>query len=147
MSFKEFIVQILHYAAWPAMIFGVVLLFRERIEVLLKSRMKVRHKDTEVELNIPTELQKKMSKKVDLSELNKEKYTWEDYLDALEQWAFNLGMKITLLTEALPKAKDTTIFRYELEQLKTITDKLEKERPVSNITQFARDVLNAHKPR
>lgn len=141
MNFWQFIAEVIHYVAWPAIILVVVLLFRKHIEALLKSRMKVRHKDIEIEFNIPSELQSKMVKKVKLSDVNKDTLTWEHYLDALEHWAFELGIKLSMVAAQHPSAKDIKVMKYELDRLKTIVKKIEISQPNSTIIRFASDVF------
>lgn len=58
----EFIVQIIHYAAWPVIILVLFYMFREYVAYLLKSPITLRHGDTSVELNMLNELQQNLAK-------------------------------------------------------------------------------------
>ncbi|MHC4173934.1 MAG: hypothetical protein ACYTBX_06900 [Planctomycetota bacterium] len=137
---SETIIQIVHYAAWPIVVLVVLYWFRVSMTALLGRLKKAGGRDYYAEFGFP-ELQNQITKKAKLSDVNKSTLTWEDYLDALEHWAFDLGIKLHLMKVYLPVAIDSKGMKHELNQLKIITEKIKKDRPDSTAIKFVRDLM------
>ena len=91
----EFIVEIIHYTAWPVAILVILLVFllvfREAIVSLLGRLKKIGHGDTSAEF-IPPELQQKVSETVRYIDVNKDTLEWEHFEGALAALGLNSGM-------------------------------------------------------
>ncbi len=140
MNFWQFIVDVIHYTAWPITVLAVLYWFRKPMKGLLGRLKKAGAKDYYAEFAIP-DLQKKAMQKVKLPEVNKDTLTWQHYLDALENWVFNLGMKLHFVFMQQPSAIDTKGMKHEMNVLKTVTEKIEKDRPNSTVIEFVHDVM------
>lgn len=87
----EFIVEIIHYAAWPVVILVVLLVFRKPIVSLLGRLKKISIGDKFLEFMV-SELHEKVSEKIRYFDVTKETLKWEHFESALVVIAFNSGM-------------------------------------------------------
>ena len=100
----EFIVEIIHYAAWPVVILVVLLVFRKPIVSLLGRLKKISIGDKFLEFMV-SELHEKVSEKIRYFDVTKETLKWEHFESALVVIAFNSGM---LALELLRKPSKRT---------------------------------------
>jgi len=87
----EFYIEIIHYAAWPAVVLVILLVFREPIVSLLGRLKKIGLGDKFLEF-MASELQEKVSEKVRYIDVTKETLKWEHFEGALAALGFNSGV-------------------------------------------------------
>lgn len=125
MNFWKFLVELIHYGAWPAIVAVLLYVFRKHISDLLKSQIRVRHKETEIEFNVP--LAQKQIEEIEASSLSSAKTTeisYKMYLNRVEILAVYTAAIATgnrnFVKALQPQAKET---------FKDALDILEKENP------------------
>jgi len=141
--FVESYLRLINYLAWPAVVLICFFVLRKPLIGLLRRVSKVGKGDWFAEL-ARDELQKKAAKRVKLSEITEKTLNWDNYLDALEGWAFNLTIKIDGLSRFVVDGKSylkTKVGMHELKLLQQILQKLEKERPSSKWSEFSGHLL------
>jgi hypothetical protein len=131
-------IQSIHYLIWPVTVLILVFIFRQPIDI--KLRELVKFKDW-AEFAPPREMEKikeKMSQSLNLSQINKETYIWENYLDALERWASWAGI---LISKSLPQKEagwlisesDKNLIKVASKDFKAVFKVLKRERPKSEL--------------
>lgn len=114
MGFTEFIVNIVHYAAWPAVAVATLIVLHKPISLLLERPIKLRRGELLMELNVPRELQEKIEDKA-FFEVTKDTLDFNNYLDVIEAFTLSCGFLALELqgqpeqTEFRQLAEDTFI--------------------------------------
>lgn len=93
---SKFIVEVIHYTAWPTVILVVLLVFCKPIISLIERFKKVgiKHGDKEYffEADAIMKHQKKVSKQSGFIEVSRDTLDFDNYLDVLEMWTGTLGL-------------------------------------------------------
>jgi len=92
MNFWQFIVEIIHYAGWPAVAFTTLIVLRKPIYSLLERPIKLRRGELLMELNVPRELQEKIYEDKALFGASKDTLNFKQYLDLAEAFTFTCGL-------------------------------------------------------
>lgn len=134
--FVESYVQLIGYIAWPLVALIILLIFRKAIVGKMRGLIKVSKGDTIAEF-INSNLQEKLSKKLNLPEVTQETYNWDSYLDALEQWAawisFFQSLWVISYIGGNRKEADYDEYNLAIKQLGMVIKKIREERPNSKI--------------
>jgi len=91
MNFWQFIAEVIHYVAWPAVATATLIVLRKPISSLLERPIKLRRGELFMELNVPRELQEKIYEDKAFFEVTKDTLDFNNYLDVVEAFTLNCG--------------------------------------------------------
>lgn len=92
-GFGKFLVEILHYCAWPAVVLVGLYWLRNPIVAAIGRFKKIQHKDTVLEFD-PAQLQEGFVDSVDFENATEQAPTWEQFANASETGAIFCGLYI-----------------------------------------------------
>lgn len=90
--FLKFIVDIVHYAAWPLLVIGVLYLFREPLRIKIRELTKIGHKDTYLDFTSIPKKKREMLKSGDFLPSTKETINYDWYLESTGALAMLIGI-------------------------------------------------------
>ena len=91
MNFWQFIIEVIHYAAWPAAAIATLIVLRKPISSLLERPIRLRRGELLMELNVPRKLQEKIYEDKALFEATKDTLDFNNYLDTVEAFTLSCG--------------------------------------------------------
>ena len=143
MNFWQFIIELIHYAAWPVLVLIIVLLFRKDIVIALRRLKKLGRGDNFAEF-MDFESKSKTSEELLLYKVTKDTLTWDYYVNLL-QTVVSSNALIVKLCEVLPKDKEYREIKKDAEfRMKKSFEVIQRERPtsvfVSILTEFIQSV-------
>src|SRR4030042_537554 len=127
-------VQLIGHIAWPVAIVVILLIFRKPIETKIRDILKIGIGKALIECATP-EMKEKLVNKVKFTKVTKTQYTWENYLDAMEQWALwiiwyarEAASSLVLGDKSLTKIKRVQL---AIGQFNMVVKKIEEQNPDS----------------
>lgn len=135
--FTESYVELIGHVAWPLTILALLLIFRKPIADKLRGLIKAGKGDTFIEF-LTSDLRDKVSKKkLKLSEITEDKYTWDDYLEALERWASWASVSELLL---VAYSSDKSVITSASQEVNATSHALAKLAPQSELLALAKEI-------
>ncbi len=141
--FLKFVVDIIHYAAWPAVVIFALIFFSKPLGGLIKGIKKFTHKDTSIDFTegVAAEVKKAVGGGKFFG-ATEETLNYEKYLDDIEV----LGVAIALFTSRLRKyGEKRKVLEIGDKALELIIDKLKEERPTSPDLELTIKLRDAQK--
>ncbi len=143
--FVESYVQLIGHIAWPVAISVILFIFRKPLIVKLQGLIKAGTGKTYFEFE-KFELQEIIAKKkLKFAEITKESFTWNNYLDALEQWAVWISWfadeRLLGYIREGRSPDDFTMLKFAISQFKMVLKIIRKERPDSGFLKSFEDSL------
>jgi len=114
-GFGKFIIEILHYAAWPVVVLVVIYWLRKPIVAAIGRFKKIQHKDTVFEFG-PPELNREIAGKKGFLEITPDNFTWDDFLDYIDWMAVICG-QLALATDALGDRVNAKNFKKHFDKM------------------------------
>ena len=143
--FLNFLVDIIHYAAWPAVVIFTLIFFSKPFGRLIDRIKKLRSKDLFVDFaGLPAEVQKKVGDKVFLLDVTKENLNYEKFLDAILELGISVATFASLVREFDEKHP---LLDFGDEMLKIVADKVKAERPTDWRLKFLITKLKNVRPK
>ena len=142
--FLNFVVDIMHYAAWPAVVIFTLIFFSKPFGRLIDRIMKLRSKSFSVDFaGLPAEVQKKIGDRIFL-DVTKENLNYEKYLDTV----LDLGLQVATFASLVREFdEENPLLDMGDEILKMIADKIKAERPTESLLKFMSTKLKTVKPK
>ncbi len=139
----KFVVDIIHYAAWPSVVIFTLLFFSKPLGELLNRIRKLKHKDSFIDFAaLPAEVQKAVGDRMAL-DATKENLNYDKYLDTIE----GLGVVIAIFASRVRKFdKEYPMLDMGDTVLKLIVDKVKADRPTSKFVSMLRTTLKSASP-
>jgi len=139
--FVESYVQLIGHIAWPLSIVVILFIFRKPILDKLRRLTKASIGDMlSLEFAIAGLQEMIDKKKPKLSEITKDSLVWDNYLDALEQWAgwyVMYTMKLRQISKVQPiKKAEIMLWKNSRRNFKLMIRKIEENRPDCNLLEF-----------
>ena len=142
--FVESYVQFIGHIAWPLLIMAILFIFRKPIAEKIRGLKKVSKGDTIAEFIATTDLQKVVSEKLTLANVNENTLNWSHYLDVLEVWAGFYGLYALELVskdeQGLCKDSEVSWAKEILAGFSALVEKIAKECPESSFFPELREV-------
>ncbi len=132
--FLKFVVDIIHYAAWPAVVIFALIFFSKPLRGLIKGIKKFTHKETSIDFTegVAAEVKKVVGDR-DFVSATKETLNYEKYLYDIQ----GLGVVIAIFASRVRKLdKQWPLLGLGDEVLEMIADKVKEERPTSWVLKF-----------
>jgi len=129
----DFVVDIIHYAAWPTVVIFTLIFFSKPLEKLLNRIRKLKHKDSSIDFTaLPTEVKKAVGDK-EIFDVTRENLNYDKYLDTIE----GLGIVIAIFASRVRKFdKEWTLLELGDKVLEQTADKIKAERSTSIFLKF-----------
>lgn len=131
--FLNFVVDFIHYAAWPAVVIFTLIFFNKPFGRLIDRIKEFRNKDFSVEFSeLYKEVQREVRDKVFLN-VTKENLNYEKYLDTMLQLGLivaTFASRVREIDEQFPLLEMGDV------ALETIADKVKAERPTAPFLKF-----------
>ena len=137
MDFWQFVIDFVHYTAWPVVVLVILLVFRKNIGGVLRRIKRVGHGDKFAEF-IDYERKTSSSKKLMIYEVSEDSLTWDYYLDLLESFV-SCNAMIVRLSDDIPEYGD--IKRDAAFRMKKGFEVIQKERPTSHFVSLFNEML------
>ena len=138
--FVESYVQLIGHIAWPVAILVILFIFRKPVAALLLRLKKVGSRGSFAEFAIAGLPEMIVKKKPKLSEITKDSLVWDNYLDALEQWAgwyVMYTMKLRQISKDQPvKKNEIVLWQNSRQNFKKLVRIIEENRPDCNVLEF-----------
>jgi hypothetical protein len=142
MELLKLLVEFVGHIIWPLTVVVIAVAFRKPIIAKLVGLRKVTHGKTFLEFAAEHMPKEESIGKLKLSEITKETYNWDNYLDTLEEYAWAVAfseMLIRMIPGYPPHGKkDSGIHQFLRRKCDSILAKIEKERPESKLPGIAR---------
>lgn len=138
----KFVVDIIHYAAWPAVVIFTLIFFSEPLGKLLNRIRKLKHKDSSIDFAaLPPEVQEAVGGTL-MYGITKENLNYDKYLDTIQ----GLGLFIAIFASRVRELdKEWPILGIGDDVLETIVSQIKAERPTNSFLKFLSTKLKAVK--
>ncbi len=129
----KFVVDIIHYAAWPVVVIFTLLFFSKPLGELLTRIRKFKHKDSSIDFAaLPAEVQKAVGDRM-VFDATRENIDYDKYLNTIE----GLGIVIAVFASRVRELdKEYPILKMADDVLKKIVSQIEAERSTHSLLKF-----------
>lgn len=135
MKWVKLLVELVGHIAWPVAILTILLIFRKSIMYKLRWLTKATKGDASLEF-ATSQRENMFEKERKLSDITEDSLTWDDYLDALEQWAVWIAAGALYVRQlyrpGLLRKKDVNLFNQGMKSFEVLFKKLQENRPESD---------------